>query len=263
MIPLSILLVTQSIHWQTPIGRHWHPYWEISVNIEGSATADIDGREVPYTPGTILCVPPNTLHSFPAAAGFVDLFYQTDSPPTGPLSTGALVLHDDGNSSFTQLLHVARHFFEERQSGYQGVLQALGAAMERVLQSYVQSGALNPVVSEIQACIRRQFADPQFSIQTCLLQTGYSAEYIRTLFRKELGMTPTQYLQWVRVESAKQLIAGRISSQLSFGEIAEACGWLDTHYFNRVFKKQTGMSPSQYYDFCNRSVDPSSLIQME
>lgn len=261
---MGILFSAQSQIWRDPVLTDWHPYWEVSVCIDGSGIAKVDGREVPYIPRTILVIPPNTSHSFPVANEFVDLFYQTDSLllHTMPYAS-PLVLHDDDNRSFTQMLQLTRHFYDEHQNGYVGILQALDIAMSQVLQSYIQLGTFNPTVLSIQNRIRRQFADPQFSLQDCLRQSGYSVEYIRTLFKKELGMTPTQYLQWVRVESAKQLIAGRISSPLSFGEIANACGWLDTHYFNRIFKKQTGMSPSQYYDFCNRSVDPSSLIQME
>ena len=33
------------------------------------------------------------------------------------------------------------------------------------------------------------------------------------------------------------------------GEVAEKCGFLDTKYFNRVFKKHTNMTPSEYRKF--------------
>lgn len=67
--------------------------------------------------------------------------------------------------------------------------------------------------------------------------------YFSTLFKKKAGISYTQFLRQVRVEAACRLIK---DSTRKFYEIAELCGYHDTVQFNRAFREETGMSPSDY-----------------
>ena len=66
-----------------------------------------------------------------------------------------------------------------------------------------------------------------------------------SLFKEKTGYTPLQYLTEKRMENAKHLLS---SSDLhySISEIAELCGFEDIYYFSRVFKKNVGLSPTQW-----------------
>ncbi len=57
------------------------------------------------------------------------------------------------------------------------------------------------------------------------------------------GKTPQQYITEKRIENAKENL---LSTDLSMKEIAVACGFEDPLYFSKVFKKQTGMPPSEF-----------------
>ena len=71
-----------------------------------------------------------------------------------------------------------------------------------------------------------------------------SAKYLYKLFRKELGQSPTQYLNSFRIQRAKKLLT---SENLSIKEVAMAVGIPDPDYFCRVFQKHSnGISPTQY-----------------
>lgn len=83
--------------------------------------------------------------------------------------------------------------------------------------------------------------------------SGLSKNYILLLFRKHVGMSPMQYLTWVRVNKAKELA---IHSSLSISEIAERVGYSDVHTFGRMFKKKTGQSITQ---FCSNLIYSSHL----
>jgi two-component system response regulator YesN len=67
--------------------------------------------------------------------------------------------------------------------------------------------------------------------------------YISQLFRKEVGMTFTDYITKLRVNYAKELLQ---NTEYSQGEIATKCGYTDYFYFIRVFKKTTGVTPGQF-----------------
>ncbi|KRF44174.1 helix-turn-helix domain-containing protein [Paenibacillus sp. Soil787] len=73
--------------------------------------------------------------------------------------------------------------------------------------------------------------------------TGWSRNYIITQFSSAFGMSPMQYLVWIRLEKAKELA---LQSGLSFGEIANQVGYTNIHAFGKIFKRKTGMSLSQF-----------------
>lgn len=62
-------------------------------------------------------------------------------------------------------------------------------------------------------------------------------------FRKTLGITPHTYLQRIRMDSAKSLL---LHSDLSVKIIAERAGYRDQSFFERVFRRHTGLTPSKY-----------------
>ncbi|MFD0960757.1 AraC family transcriptional regulator [Paenibacillus chungangensis] len=73
----------------------------------------------------------------------------------------------------------------------------------------------------------------------------FHEDYAARCLRRHTGLSPLQYLQWIRVERAKQLLS---HSQLPLQEIAEQVGYDDYNYFIRVFRKLTGQSPGAYRD---------------
>jgi|GEM_PF-360347 len=88
--------------------------------------------------------------------------------------------------------------------------------------------------------------------------SGLSKNYILALFRKHVGMSPMQYLTWIRINKARELA---IQSSLSIGEIARLVGYVDVHSFGRMYKKKTGQSISQFCSgliYASR-VNPSTI----
>lgn len=68
-------------------------------------------------------------------------------------------------------------------------------------------------------------------------------QYVCSLFKKETGMTITQYSVNSRIDRAKMLIS---ATNISIAKIAEGCGFSDYCYFSHTFKKITGVSARQY-----------------
>lgn len=63
------------------------------------------------------------------------------------------------------------------------------------------------------------------------------------IFKDAMKMTVVDYLNRVRIKNACSYLR---SGEEDMGRIARLCGFRDPAYFSNVFKKQTGMSPSQY-----------------
>ncbi len=67
--------------------------------------------------------------------------------------------------------------------------------------------------------------------------------YLSTLFKKETGITLTEYVNKKRIERAKKLLK---SGDLQIQTVAQSCGMLDVNYFTKLFKKHTGVTPKEY-----------------
>ena len=63
------------------------------------------------------------------------------------------------------------------------------------------------------------------------------------LFKKRFDTTPARYITLQKIEYAKQLLA---MPHLSIMEVAERSGFSDVYYFSKVFKKETGSTPSDF-----------------
>lgn len=70
-----------------------------------------------------------------------------------------------------------------------------------------------------------------------------NASYLSTVFKKETGKTITAYVNEKRIELAQELLK---TTNLQIQTIAQYCGIVDVHYFTRLFKKITGVSPKQF-----------------
>ena len=70
-----------------------------------------------------------------------------------------------------------------------------------------------------------------------------SPYYFLRLFKKNIGITPHQYILQQRIERAKYLL---LSSNLDISEIAFRVGFCDSSHLNRCFKSILGKTPSQW-----------------
>jgi two-component system response regulator YesN len=91
--------------------------------------------------------------------------------------------------------------------------------------------------------IKSNFKDLSLSVETLAEIQGISEVYFRRLFKKQYGISPSQYIITTRIEHAKSLIK---HSFLSLEECAVQSGFSSVQYFCRVFKKVTGMTPTEY-----------------
>lgn len=72
---------------------------------------------------------------------------------------------------------------------------------------------------------------------------GYHPDYLNSIFRRETGKTLGAYLRGLRIEKAKKLL---LATDLRVKEIAVEVGFRDEHYFMRAFRKQEGVTASEF-----------------
>ena len=73
--------------------------------------------------------------------------------------------------------------------------------------------------------------------------TGISQGYLSSIFKKQTGSNFTDYVAWIKIEKAKDLIQ---EHQYMMYEISDMLGFENPYYFSKVFKKVTGITPKEY-----------------
>ena len=90
--------------------------------------------------------------------------------------------------------------------------------------------------------ISQNFATP-ITLESVANHVHLNPSYFSTMFRQSTGSTFKEYLNMVRIEESKRLLA---NTDYSLIDIAVATGFEDQSYFSKVFKKYTGLTPKQY-----------------
>ena len=109
-----------------------------------------------------------------------------------------------------------------------------------------------PNGSATEACYRRLQAgtehlrndfDRQVSLRQIATRIGTSITQLERDFRKVFDMTPSAFLDSLRLDKARALLA---EQAMSVASIAHACGYADHSAFSRRFMKQMGTTPTEY-----------------
>ena len=101
----------------------------------------------------------------------------------------------------------------------------------------------NPkIISSIQY-IEQHYHD-RITIEELATNVQMSVSRFFPFFKRELGVTPIDYINNYRISQAILLLIGHKSKSIE--DIAELTGFESSAYFRRVFKKNTGISPREY-----------------
>ena len=91
--------------------------------------------------------------------------------------------------------------------------------------------------------IQQHLAENLPCIDDIAAHVGLSESHFRRRFSEEMGFSPLEYVSWQRIQRAKQLL---VSDDISVTKLAFDLGFQSSAYFTQVFRKLTGMTPSQY-----------------
>lgn len=91
--------------------------------------------------------------------------------------------------------------------------------------------------------IEKHYGDSELGLNTVCSYLNISMSRFSTIFKNVTGQTFIDALSNMRMQKAKELL---IHTDLKNYEIAEKVGFNDPHYFGIAFKKQTGMTPTEF-----------------
>lgn len=98
------------------------------------------------------------------------------------------------------------------------------------------------VMDEVLYYIHHNYRD-NLKLESIAPLFGYNSSYLGKIFSKKLGINFNAYVDTVRIDEAKKLLA---NNALKVYEIADLVGYSNVDYFHKKFKKYVGTSPAEY-----------------
>lgn len=114
-----------------------------------------------------------------------------------------------------------------------------------------------PLVEQAVEMIRTQYAYLS-GIDELASRLAVSKHHLIRLFSKETGTPPGRYLTEVRIENAGLLLKSR---KYNLEVVADMVGFASANYFCKVFKKATGMTPTEYGAANNYQPDAAEKLE--
>lgn len=259
-----------------PAEAHAHEYVQIWYVSKGVCEHRISGRLSHLKPGQFFIVPPLVTHEvkilddgFVYGVDFPMELISEDNLLNGNVKTEALI-REDGADFMTNLMNV---------QGKYKVSQKMSARLESIIKKMYEIYIKRPqyCALELKAYLVRLLTymfraiaegadDSEYidlhhsSIDEVLLYTAehlseklyvsdvaqyaqMSVTSFNAYFKKFVGKTYVEYVNYLRIEKAKVILLG---GTLDISEVGYRVGIGDLSYFNRIFKRQVGMSPGSF-----------------
>ena len=99
------------------------------------------------------------------------------------------------------------------------------------------------MIQQAKEYIDHHYMDPNLSLNQVAAQVNLSPSHFSVVFSQETCQTFKEYLTEIRIKKAKELLR---MTTLRSAEISYQIGYSDPHYFSYVFRKNTGLSPTEF-----------------
>ncbi|MBD2862964.1 AraC family transcriptional regulator [Paenibacillus oceani] len=267
--PIHVNRVSESFE----LAEHNHEFLEINYVSEGSGFHRIEGLSLPVARGDVFFLPLGVSHVFrPAHAqpkrkhlivynilfstAFsrkLEPFFAEDAAVlrflTSPYPEQMWLHAQDSDGTFQSIVHTLFEEFVRKRPDH---LQVMRSEMIRLLLHLRRSqlrtviagetAPLDDPLEHVLDRIREKTAEPP-TIQDLAAESGLSERQFRRRFEARTGMNYTEYVQKLRMELICKLLA---STSDTISSIAWKAGYRDIKFFNRLFKKLVGATPSEY-----------------
>ncbi len=260
-------------HEENDLYLHEHEdFAELVIVLDGSAQHVVNGESYPISKGDVFVIHHSTAHSFTEAAhlkicnimfkpeivfadlydmkqlsGFQALFVLEPHYSQNHHFCSLLKLRTDAFSDTKMRIHEMMDAYKKKETGWKDLVYSYFRLLCMQLSKYYQVNASDSRNESVKLAGAAAYIENHFCSNISVAQlaqiAGYSERQFLRLFKAVFATTPNQYILSLRIRKAQQLLKNR---DMTIGEAAWHCGYDDYNYFSRIFKKQTGMTPTEY-----------------
>lgn len=260
---------------QRDVILHKHDCFELAYIMEGSAIQTLDGKSESVQKGAYFIIDHGSVHNYTNCKNLelVNCLFMAeiiDASLTNCSSFDQLMqvcmiryykqylgltpvnrIFYDEDGKILKILKEMVDEYQNQNIGYQELfrgklLEILILTMRKVVQQYgnvpIEKITDSSIVREAVRYFEANYQEKALLSNFCK-KHHYNTQYMSRLFKKETSLTALEYIQKIRIEKSCDLLVG---TSLTIREIAHQTGYEDIKFFNRVFRKMVGMTPSEY-----------------
>ncbi|MGI5899941.1 MAG: AraC family transcriptional regulator [Christensenellales bacterium] len=239
------------------IGPRILPYYKLTLIVKGSGFFQHGGEMLPLGEGDAFVLFPQVKHHYYAnpkdpwtlkwvcfngqqCAGLVA---QLGAAPENPFLHGRMTgktvesldrIIDAMGAGESQSLCAMGNFYLLFHE-----LIRLGEGLPGGLRKATEKEA---VIQKVMTYVQLNYAD-DMKVEHICRHVSYSRSYLSRSFKKQTGISLSDYVNQVRISSAQKLL---LDTGLKVREIANSVGFHDESYFTKRFRAFTGLSPREY-----------------
>ncbi len=238
--------------------EHRHPAYMFILTFNDRLATKLNGQVIPSRPGRVFALSPGIPHQeLPSddppryiciciARGFFEKQYRLYSRKKPGIFRGIFFEPAEG------FLNLLKRFMVEADSGRAGsgaVLDAMGVEIcHSLIRAIVETPAPKERIAdrvEISRVIEHLHGNlgDRITVESLAGIAHLSPSHFARVFREDMGKSPMEYVQDLRLQRAKKLL---LAGDKSVTEIALECGFGSPSYLSACFHRQYKMTPMEY-----------------
>lgn len=253
---------------------HSHDFFHLAYVRSGNLIFNAEESDYPLSEGSLILIPPLIIHGVPQDTHNLciqyEVFFQILDPELKCLfeTQKVHVLHDA--SHLESLFAYIRMHYRSTDLLCSSAIESFLCTIllsfltekpnsegnsESSSGGYVDASLYSPLVQRVLSHVEKN-SNEKYNLSSLALSLGLNKSYLCTVFRRETGITISDYINYNRIR--KILITlqyNGYNKEYPIYELAHQFGYVNPSYFNRVFKKYTGMTPTEFITAFSRDAD--------
>lgn len=258
-----------------------HDFWELIYMETGEACVLSGDADYTLKEGKVIFIPPNKQHQVRATTenmNAVRVAFVCHDRAMSFLGNKVFSLNTAQKSLLSLILNEAAQSFSlqpgapltgkmiKRKNAPFGGEQLIKTYLEQLLISLIRSnkpplrktdlpdknGSEDKIVEAIAQYLKSNITNRLYLDDICR-NICFSKSYVKQLFSRKKGEGIMQFFTSLKIDESKRLLA---EENLNITQVSEMLGFSSVHYFSRIFKNKTGMSPREYL----KSINKNSLL---
>jgi AraC-like DNA-binding protein len=251
---------------------HSHSFDELVIILKGTAVHIIDEQNFPVKAGDVFVISQDHEHQYvdmhelalanilfdPEAMGIVHwdiralpgfhaLFSLEPAFRAQHNFESRLQLSESNLIRVNEMVHELSREAEQRSPGYRvmakGLFMQLAVALSRAYSATPTGESLDLLrIGDAIAHIETNY-DERITLDELADKSHLSPRHFSRVFQECIGRAPIDHLMHVRCQKAAELLKG---TERTITDIAFVCGFSDSNYFTRCFRKTMNVTPKQY-----------------
>lgn len=244
-----------------------HDFWELVYADKKNLLITAGAQELELESGQMYLHKPNEFHNIRCdgkrAANSVIISFDCDAPELLGVSGRVITLNNDDRRLLGSIVKEATSAFATRLGDpYISVMEKSNSgdyACEQLVRLYLEAllirlirenksvapikiNKTNSVLAEITEYLADN-VENKIEFSDIVKQFNLSSSVIKKIFREQMGCGVMAYFTLLKIDRAKEMIR---EEKYTFTEISEKLCFNNSQYFTTVFKRVSGMTPTEY-----------------